>query len=190
MDAVRRILRLLLWPKDEWDRIAREESSIDELLRRFILPLSLLAPIASVIGMKVFDAGWDPKYGYVVADTDIFAAGVTTLFTSIVSVFALAGIFWLIAPLYDSERDYRAALKVATYGSIPVMLAGATLVMPMMVVIGIGGLIYTLFHFWLAARQVLHVRKSHQAEFVGISMMLLVMASTLAGAAASALGLF
>jgi hypothetical protein len=190
MDAVRRILRLLLWPRDEWERIARERSSVDELLRRFILPLSLLAPIASVVGMKVFDAEWDPKYGYVVPDKDIYAAGATTLFASIVSVFALAGIFVLIAPLYGSTRDYLTALKVATYGAVPVLLAGATLVLPMMTPVTVGGLAYSLFLYWLAARQVLHVGPEHQAEFVGISMVLLILASTLAGGAASAIGLF
>ena len=190
MDAVHRIIRLLLWPREEWERIAREDSSVDELLRRFILPLSLLAPIASVVGMKVFDAEWDPKLGYLVADKDIFAAAAATLFATIVSVFALAGIFVLIAPLYGSTRDYATALKVATYGAVPVMLAGATLVMPMMAIVGVGALVYSLFLYWLAAKQVLHVGRRHQAEFVGISLMLLIMVSTLAGAAASALGFF
>ncbi|MEO8508052.1 MAG: hypothetical protein ABI593_10510, partial [Betaproteobacteria bacterium] len=63
MATWQRILGIVVRPADEWDLIAREDTTVEELLRRFILPLSLLAPIASVIGMKFFDAGWDPDHG-------------------------------------------------------------------------------------------------------------------------------
>lgn len=189
MSAWQRIVGIVLRPGDEWELIAREDMSVDELTRRYIVPLSLLAPIATVIGMKFFDRTWDADAGYVVPADQILAAGATTLFTSIVSVFALAGIFVLIAPLYGSSRDYRAALKVATFGAVPVQLAGATLLLPVMALVGLVGLCHSLFVWWLGVRQVLAVKRSHQAEFVGIAMVLLFIASTLAGAAASALGL-
>jgi hypothetical protein len=143
-----------------------------------------------VIGMSVFDASWDPQHGYSVVKSEIFAAGATTLFASIVSIFALAAIFVLIAPLYGSSRSYGDALKVATFGAIPVMVAGVTLILPILAIVGIIAFCHTLFLFWLGARRVLHVRRAHQAEFVGISMLLLSAASTLAGAAASHIGLF
>ena len=56
MIALRRIVRIIFLPRLEWEAIAREEVSVDVLLRRYILPLSLLAPLATVIGMKWFDA--------------------------------------------------------------------------------------------------------------------------------------
>jgi Yip1 domain len=190
MDALRRIVRIVVYPQTEWEKIAREQPTIDELIRRFILPLCLLAPIATVIGMKFFDAEWDPDNGYLVPAKEIFAAGATTLFTSIVSVFALAGIFVLIAPLYGSSRHFPTALKVATFGAVPMLLAGATLILPVMAIIGLFGLGHSLFLYWLGVKEVLHVGRDHQAEFVGISMMLLIVLSTLAGASASAIGLF
>lgn len=189
MTTWRRIVGIVLRPGDEWERIACEDTTVEELTRRYIVPLSLLAPVATVAGMKFFDRTWDADAGYVVPADQILAAGATTLFTSIVSVFALAGIFVLLAPLYGSSRDYRAALKVATYGAIPVLLAGATLLLPVMALVGLVGLCHSLFVWWLGVRQVLAVKRSHQAEFVGIAMLLLFIASTLAGAAASALGL-
>ena len=188
MTTWQRIVGIVLRPGDEWELIAREDTSIDELTRRYIVPLSLLAPVATVIGMSYFDRTWDADAGYLGPPDQILAAGATTLFTSILSVFALAAIFVLIAPLYGSSRDYRAALKVATYGSVPVMLAGATLLLPVMALVGLIGLCHSLFVWWLGVRQVLAVKRSDQAEFVGIAMVLLFIASTVAGAAASALG--
>ena len=103
-------------------------------------------------------------------------------------MFALAGIFVLLAPLYGSSRDYRKALEVATYGAVPVLLAGATLVLPVMALVGLVGLVHSLYVWWLGVRRVLAVKPGHQAEFIGIAMVLLFVASTLAGAAAGALG--
>jgi len=190
MIALRRIVRIIFFPREEWEAIAQEEVSIDVLLRRYIVPLSLLAPLATVVGMKWFDASWDAQHGYLVPPQEIYAAGATTLFASIISVFALAGIFVLLAPMYGSSRNYHDALKVATFGAVPVLLAGATLVLPVMAIVGLIGLCHSLFVFWLGARQVLHVDRGHQTEFVAISLLMLSLASTFAGAAASSAGFF
>ena len=190
MPALHRIVGIVLRPRAEWELIAREESTVDDLLRRYILPLSLLAPAATMIGMKFFDAAWDEDLGYMVPRRRSSRPRATTLFATIASVFLLAAIFVLIAPMYGSSRDYRKALKVATYGAVPVMLAGATLVLPVMAIFGLAGLSHSLFVYWLGVKQVLNVRGSHSTEFVGISMLMLIATSTLAGAAASAAGMF
>lgn len=189
METLRRIVCLIVRPKAEWERIAAEETSVDALLRGYILPLALLAPIATVIGMTLFDHDWDPLHGYLVPPGEIFAAGATTFFGIVGSIFALAAIFCLVAPMFRSPRNYLAALKVATFGSIPVLLAGGTLVLPAMAIVGMVGLCHTLFLFWLGAQQVLKVPAGGGAEYVGISMVLLAFVSAFAGAAGSAISL-
>ena len=189
MQTLRRIVYLIFRPTAEWDAIATEKTLVDALLRSYILPLALLAPIATVIGMKTFDREWDPVHGYLVPADQIFATGATTFFAIVGSIFLLAAIFVLIVPMFGGARDYLAALKVATYGAIPVMLAGATLLLPVMAIVGVAGMCHTLFLFWLGARRVLNVPAGGEAEFVGISIVLLTFVSVLAGAAASAMGL-
>ena len=190
MQALDRIVRIVIRPHKEWDVVARESTSVDALLRRYILPLSLLAPISTSIGMRVFDSAWDNDSGFRVPMQDMFAAAATTLFASIASVFVLAGIFVLLAPFYGSTRDYRIALQVATYGAVPVFLAGATLVLPVMALVALIGFMHTLYLYCLGARQVLEVKRNEQAEFVGISMLILSVVSTVAGAIASHIGFF
>ena len=189
METLRRIVYLVFRPKAEWDAIAREQTSVDALLRRYILPLALLAPVATVIGMKTFDRDWDPAHGFLVPADKILAAGVTTYFATVGSILVLAAIFTLIAPMFGVVRDYLAALKVATYGAIPVMLTGATLFLPVMAIVTMVGVCHTLFLFWVGVRRVLHVPHGDAAEFVGISLVLLTFLSVLIGAAASAIGL-
>jgi hypothetical protein len=189
MDALKRMARILVQPNAEWDRIAAEDPSIDVLVRRVILPLAVLAPISTYIGIRYFGAAWDEDMGFLVPAHEAFTAAVTTLVASVGSVFALAGIFVLLAPLYGSAREYRVALKVAAYGAVPLLLAGATLFLPVMALVGLVGLSHSLYLYWLGAHKVLHVKPGHQAEFVGIALVLLVVASTIGGAAVSSLGL-
>jgi len=189
VETLRRIVYLIFRPTAEWDLIASEQTSVDALLRHYILPLALLAPIATVIGMKTFDRAWDPVHGYLVPADQILAAGVATYFATVGSIFVLAAIFVVIAPMFGAARDYLAALKVATYGAIPVMLAGATLLLPVMAVVATVGLCHSLFLLWVGVRRVLNVPRGAQAEFVGISVVLLTFVSVLIGAAASAVGL-
>jgi hypothetical protein len=190
MGTLARIGRLLLRPQEEWDRIAREPIGVNALIARYILPLSLLAPIAVVIGMSTFDRDWDPSAGFLVPPDQIYSAGATTLFATIGSIFALAMIFRLIAPMYGSSRDYVAALNVATFGAIPVMLAGATLLLPVMVSVSAVAFVYSLYLYWLGVGRVLNVAAGSQSEFIGISLTMLGGVSTLVGACASSVGLF
>jgi hypothetical protein len=186
----RRIYLLIFHPRAEWEEIAREPMGADTLIRRYILPLSLIAPVATLIGMHTFDANWDPVAGYQVPPGAIFAAAATTLFGSIGSIFLLALIFRLIAPMYGSSRDFVAALKVATFGAMPVLIAGAALVLPVLVIVSVVALCQTLYLYWLGVRYVLGVEAGAQSEFIGIAITMLGGASTLLGAFASSVGLF
>jgi hypothetical protein len=189
MQTLRRIVSLIFRPTAEWDLIAGEKTTVDSLLRSYILPLALLAPVATVIGMTTFDRAWDPVHGYLVPSDRILATGATTYFATVGSIFALATIFVVIAPMYGGARDYLAALKVATYGAIPVMLAGATLLLPVMAIVTLVGLCHTLVLLWIGVQRVLNVPRGAQVEFVGISLVLLTFVSVLIGAAAGAIGL-
>jgi hypothetical protein len=190
MRALRRIVHLVFRPEEEWDAIAREPIAVNLLIRGYIVPLSLLAPVATIFGMSTFDRDWDPTAGYLVASEDIYSAGMATLFGTITSIFVLALIFKLIAPMYGSSRSYVAALKVATFGAIPVLLAGATLVMPAMVIVAVVALCHTLYLYWVGVGRVLAVAPGSKTEFIGISMTLLGGSSSLIGAMASGLGIF
>ena len=189
MESLHRIVGLIVRPQQEWTTIAAEKTSIVALLCRYILPLALLAPIATMIGMSTFDRGWDPLHGYLVPPERIFVTGATTYFVITGSILALAAVFAIIAPMFGVARDFVAAAKVATYGAVPVLLAGATLVFPVMAVVCLVALCHTFCLFWMGVRQVLHVPSESGAEFVAISLIILTLVSAIAGAIAGAIGL-
>lgn len=188
MEALRRITYLVCRPAAEWERIAGERTSVDELLRRYILPLAALAPIATFIGMEVFDRSWDADHGYLVPADQIFGAAATTFFAIVASIFALAAIMALIAPMYRRRPDFLSALKVSIHGASPLLLSGVVLVLPVLVVVSMVALCYTLFLYHIGVTRVLEIRED-QFEFIGISLLLLTFASIMAGMIAASVGL-
>lgn len=189
MALFRRICSLVCDPAGEWDAIAAENSSVAALLTRVILPLALPAPLSTAIGMQLFDASWDPAHGYIVAREQILPAAATTYLATVASILGLAAIFVALAPMYRASRDYRAALAVAAWGAVPLLLAGATMLMPVMALVCLVALCHTLYLYWVGARRVLHVPPSQLSEFVAIALLLLAAASVVVGALASGAGL-
>ena len=69
------IVRRILRPSAEWDAIAGESTTIETLLFRYILPLSLIPAVATVIGILVFGVDWNPLHGYALPRERVLAIG-------------------------------------------------------------------------------------------------------------------
>ena len=138
--------------------------------------------------MEVFDRAWDADHGYLVPADQIFGVAATTFFATIGSVFALAAIMALIAPMYRQKPDFLSALKVSIHGASPLLLSGVVLVLPVMVVVSMVALCYTLFLYHVGVTQVLRIRED-QFEFIGVSLLLLTFVSVMAGMIAAGVGL-
>ena len=155
-------LRSSCWrPAAGWEGSPRRRQASIDLLRRVILPYALLAPAATGIGMKVFDARWDPLHGYLVApEQHLRRRGDDAISRSSRRSSRLAAIFVRLAPMFGvvarlPRRAERRRVRRA---------AGAArrraLLLPAMAIVGIVALCHTLFLYWVGARCVLARRRA------------------------------
>ena len=86
-----------------------------------------------------------------------------------------------------SENKNRATCYGATRAR-PLLLSGVTLVLPAMIVVSMVALCHTLFLYYVGSAAVLQIRKD-QAEFIGVSLLLLTFVSMMGGMMAAAIGL-
>lgn len=190
MSTLSRVVGILVRPGAEWNAIAREPASVAGLLVRYVLPLCLVPSAAIAIGVTYFGAGWNPVHGYALSSDKALAAGAATFFYAVVTILLLAVIFHFLARARNRpRRTYAEALQVAAYGAIPVLLSGAFLVLPVLVMLSIVACIHSLFLLNGGLRTVLRVEEGESAMLVGISIVLLTIASMAIGAIAAALGL-
>ncbi len=189
MPVFRRILMLLFRPDAAWSGIAGERVTLDALLRMWILPFSLIAPVMLAIGGAVFDQTWNPALGYRALPHGIYPVVLMTFLSSVAAVFMLAAIFSWMAPSFGPKPGFMPALKVAVFGSVPIWAASALLFLMPMIIAVMFAFLYSCYQYYVGVAKVLGIAEDRAAEFVAISMLLLSLVLMLAGAAASWAGL-
>ena len=161
-------------PRDEWTRIAGERSH-GALVHGLALPL--LPALASLLMARSSEL---PLPEHAVAAT--YLAGVLT-------IFAIAAAFWLLARFDSRDASLRRCVQVAAYGATPLLLASVLLFTPVLVVVCALALPYVFYLYYLGVQQVLSVPSDEAVQFVAIALVAALVASTLGGAGAGALGL-
>jgi len=193
---VTRAANIILRPEQEWPVIAREHAGWQTLFFGYLVPLTLISPLA--YSGRVLLGGEGSFRGFTAADAALrFALLSATggFFGLLLSALVMALALWLIAPLFRGRRDFADAIKVVTYAGTPVWLAGVILIMPLnrfplLVVIILIAIMHGLFLLYLGLHHVIEVRRGDAAECTAIIVAAGMMLSTVAGYYASAAGLF
>jgi len=189
MFVLKRILGMLRSPQAEWQAVTQDAPDTGTLLRSYLLPLCGLAAVATLIGMLVFDAEWSAQYGYSALRGQAPRIALATYLFQIASVYLLATVLYFLARTEKRSPSFLVALQVAVYGSIPVLLSGATLVIPFNVVFMILAMTYSFYLYYLGAERLIGIRPADSAMFIGVAMFCGALLSTALGGVASALGL-
>jgi Yip1 domain len=148
MNIMERIKGILLRPKEEWQTIAGETTSIAELYKNYIILLAAIGPVASFIGMSLVGVSLPVGGSYRVSITTGIASAVVQYVLTLVGVYILALIIDVLAPTFSGEKNLNQAFKLATYSYIPGWLVGVFGLIPALRILGILGL-YGLYLLYL-----------------------------------------
>ena len=113
MAILNRITGMLLRPQAEWDAVAHEAPGTEVLLRNYLLPLCLLAPVATMVGMLAFDTKWNAQYGYSALRDRAPVIALATYGFQIISVYLLAVVLYFLARTERRSPSFLVALQVA-----------------------------------------------------------------------------
>lgn len=183
-----RIRGLLFSPGAEFDRIAAAPTTVVVLVRRFLVPLALLTPIATIVGMNSFDVAWDVEHGYRIPKERIFNTGVANFAFEIITVMMAGLIFYFMTRVDHHDRSFVRAMNVAVYGAVPLLISGALLFVPMNVTVCMLAMVHTFVLYWIGVQKVMDIHPLNASLFVALSMTVLFGASTLLGALVSMIG--
>ncbi len=143
-DLIGRVQRLLMSPKTEWDAIDSETVDTQKLILGYVAPLAAIPAIASLIGGVVF--------GYsVLGQTYKMTMGAAlpvalySFVMAIVMVFVVSFVINALAPTFGAQKNQQQALKVAAYWPSAVWVSGVFSIIPMLGVLTLVGLIYSLY---------------------------------------------
>ncbi len=148
MDLVGRVKGIMLNPKQEWQTIAGETSTIVDLYKSYIVILAAIGPVASIIGMSIIGISLPFAGSYRVPIGSALASAIVQYVLILVGVYILALVINALAPTFSGEKNINQAFKVAVYSYTPGWLAGIFMMIPALGMLGILGL-YGLYILYL-----------------------------------------
>jgi polyferredoxin len=141
---VDRAKNMILTPKTEWPVIDAEPATIGGIYRNYVVFLAAIGPIAMAVGLLLMGSGFFRfPIGFVIGQA------VLSYLLSLVGVYVLALIIEALAPTFGGTKDRLAAFKLAAYSMTAVWLAGIVLIVPLLGIVALVGLIYTLYLLWI-----------------------------------------
>jgi hypothetical protein len=121
----RRVLRLLLSPAKEFERIASEIETIRAVIIGWILPLVSIMIVGNIVRAMVFGIGDRTGFGrfYPMAQ-ELPALALPLMAQSVAMPFVMAFVINMLAGFFGGHRDYVQAVRTAAYVGTPAWLVG------------------------------------------------------------------
>ncbi|HCT72217.1 MAG TPA: YIP1 family protein [Bacteroidales bacterium] len=126
-NLIQRVINIITKPKEEWRVIASEKPDTTKLLVGYALILAAIPAIASFIKFGVIGVTY---WGYTSRSiAGGIQYGLVQLLSALIGVYILAWIIDLLAPSFDSKKDFGRSLQLAVYSTTPQWLAGILLIL-------------------------------------------------------------
>jgi hypothetical protein len=168
---MRRIIRIVVSPRDEWARIALEEGHGALIHAILLSALPALASFNSELEL--------PEH-----------AVIATYLAALLTIFAIASAFWLLARFDSRDESLRRCIQVAAYGATPVLVASALLFTPLLLlIVCVAALPHVFYLYYLGVQRLLRVPAGEAAQFVAIALVAALVAASLGGAGIGSLSL-
>jgi hypothetical protein len=159
-------------PDGLWDAVRNRLPRPGSLGWLALIPVvgAFAVAIAAETGVRVFNTEWHAVFGYSArpdADGSRFRAlwvalAVTPYLQGVVGAFLL--------PMVGRTRQWRAAIAVAVVGTVPLYLAGLTMVWLPGIILVLGAF-FVSFVWWVnGAPELLDVPHSEATEFVTVTL--------------------
>ena len=166
MNIVDRVKRLLLAPEPEWSVIAAESATLGGLITGYVLPVSALSAVGSLVGSVLWLSGFGLGFAVRVA--------ITGVVMSIVAVLVLSVVIDALAPTFGASKNSTSAAKVAAYSPTPAWIGGFFQIIPYLgSLIAFIGAIYALYLLYLG---LMRVMKSPSDKAVGYTVVVVIIA--------------
>ncbi|MGH2668336.1 MAG: Yip1 family protein [bacterium] len=159
MTLTERVKNILVQPRQEWEVIARERSTVAEAYKSYVIPLAAIGPVASVIGLSVIGFGVPTVGRYRVPIGASIVQAIVTFALSLAAVYVLALIIDALAPTFSGQKNQVQAFKLAAYSSTAAWLAGIFGLIPALGFLAILGL-YSLYLLYVGVPVLMKVPES------------------------------
>lgn len=171
-------------PKAEWPKIAAETKSVQDIFLTYALPLMLIGPICTLIGMQAFGIN---AVLFTIRPSLTFSItqAITSLVMSVISLFAVSYIANFVSQQMGGKNDFTSAFKLVAYSFTVAWVLGVLgLITPLVPILGILGLLalYAIYLLYLGATPLMGVQEDKAAMYVAVVIIAAIVLMVITGA--------
>lgn len=142
MNLIERVKNILITPKTEWEVINGETATTQSLFMGYVLPLSLVAAVGSLLKGLLFAGVLGLKY--------FIIAGVIAFISSIVAFYVSVMIVDMLAPSFGSEKNMGKSAQLVAYSGTPSYIGGLLSFIPIIgLIVSLAAWAYGIYLMYL-----------------------------------------
>jgi hypothetical protein len=126
-NLIQRVINIITRPKQEWYVIASEQPNAMKLIGGYALVLALIPALSSFIKYGIIGFSFMGYSSRSIASGIQF--GLVQFLSALIGVYLLAWVIDLLAPSFDSQKNFGRSLQLAVYSSTPQWIAGILLIL-------------------------------------------------------------
>jgi len=171
MNLVERARNILFTPKTEWNVVAGESATIGSLLTSYVIPLSLIPLLTSLINMAIW-------LGPLMGVRYFIMVAIRSFATSILTYVITTYVVDVLAVNFRSERNINRSAQLVAYASTGYWVASILGVIPFLGWLAvIAGISYSVFLMYLGVGPLKKTPEDQLIVYVVISsvVMLVIM---------------
>lgn len=157
MDIVARAKSILLSPNTEWPVIAAERADAASLYTGYIMPLSAIPPVATLIGFSLLFGRFGFGFG--------LTGAIVSWALGLVGIYVAALVAQWLAPKFGGTGDFIEALKLVAYSHTASWVGGIFLLIPFLAIITFLMGLYGLYLLYAGATPAAGVPKERAVTF-------------------------
>lgn len=180
MDLAGRVKEIVLKPRETWEKVKVEETSIKDLYVSYAAILAIIPAAAGFIGMALVGTSF-MGVSYRLSLGSALVQAILQYVLSLVAVYIVAFIIDALAPSFDSKKDLVAACKVAVYSFTPAWIAGILGIFPMLSVLVVLASLYGLYLFYIGLPVLMETPKEKLIGYFVVIMVVTIIVSVLVG---------
>jgi hypothetical protein len=182
-----RVKGMLLEPRATWKEIDTEFTKSGEVWGKYILPLALIGPLASTIGLLVFGE----RIAFTslttsVSFSTVISRGIAAYVLALLSVFVLARVVSLLAPGFGGQRNDVLGLKAAAYASTAAWVGGIFLLLPALYLVSLLFSLYSLVLLYIGLPIVMKVPQDRAMGYTAVVIIIWIVVFLIVGAVLTA----
>ena len=146
MDLKSRVKNILVTPRSEWQAIGDEPADIASLYTGYILPLAVIRPVCSAIGLWLIGI-----MGFHIGFGAALGSAVVQYIFSLIAVYVAALIASKLAPAFGGRDDLVQGLKLIAYSATASWVGGVFGLIPLLSILGALVSLYSLYLLFAGA---------------------------------------